>query len=360
MVLNMDALKLSPVSKGSSGIAVIAWQRFLKETEYLIGSVTGDFDNTTEAATRSYQQRIGLPVTGVVDNTTYAKALLQGLIFKVPNFSTQMLLDYIRFGEAEVKDLQLALNTIAQLIPPLDMDGKFGPTSTKALGEVYLQIDVRMWGYLNLHLSTATKQKLGTDFHQALDILTIYAKRLRFILSGPHWYNYFPTSRSISDLVSPFREQVQSFYKAMVDAGAQAIISATYRPPARAYLMHYAAQIDRGEIDPENVPPMDGVSIDWVHYTRAGSLLAAAQMIDMYGIGGNPVALASLHTQRLAIDWNITWAGTLKIKDANGNIVEIGEPRNGVENQDLFDVGASYGVYKLRDIDPPHWSYNGH
>jgi hypothetical protein len=152
---------------------------------------------------------------------------------------------------------------------------------------------------------------------------------------------------------------VQAFQKALIDAGAQTMISATYRPAERAYLMHYAAMIDREQIAPEEVPSMDGVDIDWVHYTNAGSLLAAAQMVDIYGLGGNPVALQSLHTQRLAIDWNITWDGTLKIKDGDGNIVSIGAPRDGVSNRDLWDVGASYGVYKL-ETDAPHWSYNGH
>ena len=103
--------------------------------------------------------------------------------------------------------------------------------------------------------------------------------------------------------------------------------------------------------------------ITWKRFlkeTASGARQAAAQMVDIYGIGGNPVALKSLHTQRLAIDWNITWEDTLKIKNSNGNIVEINEPRNGSENKLLFDVGASYGVYKLLDRDPPHWSYNGH
>lgn len=358
MTLNINALKLPIIKKGSNGTAVIGWQRFLKEAAYPVGTPDGDFGNLTDTATRSYQQRNGLPVNGVVDNTTYAKALSQEFIFKVPNFSSGMLLNYIRFAEAEVKDLQKTLNMIAQLVPLLIVDGDFGFRSNKGLAEAYKKRDVRMRGELEQQLSTTTKQKLGTDLTQALDILNSYAKRLRFSLSGPHWYNYFPTSRSISDLVSPFREKVQSFQKAMIDAGAQTIVTATYRPPERAYLMHYAASIDRGEIDPKDVPSMAGVGIDWIHYTQAGSLQAVSQMLDIYGIGGNPVALQSLHTQRLAIDWNVTWKGTLKLKDGNGRIVEIGEPRDSASNKKLFEVGASYGVYKLEN-DPPHWSSNG-
>ncbi len=359
MAFNISALKLSTIKKGSKGPVVSAWQRFLQEADYPIGSVDGDFGNTTDAATRSFQQKKGLPVNGVVDTVTYGKALNLGFIFKVPNFSSNMMLEFLRFGVAEVKDLQSSINAIAKLNPALDADGDFGSMSEKGLGEAYKQRDVRLRADLEQQVSSTTKQKLGTDLGPALDIITSYAKRLRFRLSGPHWYDYFQTSRSISDLASPFRQRVQAFQKALIDAGAQVIVTATYRPPERAYLMHFAASVDRGEVDPEDVPGFSGVDIDWVHYYKAGSLLAASQMVDIYGIGGNPVALESLHTQRLAIDWNITWNGTLKIKNADGSIAEIGDPSNGSNNSDLFDVGSSYGVYKL-ESDPPHWSYNGH
>jgi hypothetical protein len=359
MAFNINALRLTTIKKGSEGSIVKAWQNFLKEADYPVGTADGAFGNITDRETRNYQQRNGLSVTGVVDNTTYAKALSQGFIYKVPNLSAVMLLSYLGFGQAEIKDLQKSLNAIGTLNPPLAVDGDFGPRSTDGLAEVYLKRDVRMRGELEQKLSSATKQKLGADFTPALDIFNSYAKQLRFRLSGPHWYDSFPTSRSILDLASPFRQRVQAFQKALVDAGAQVIVTATYRPVERAYLMHYAARIDRGEIAPENVPSKVGVDIEWVHYTKAGSLLAAAQMVDIYGIGGNPVALNSLHTQRLAIDWNITWEGTLKIKDGDGTPVSIGAPRDSSSNTTLFDVGASYGVYKL-ETDPPHWSYNGY
>lgn len=358
MALNISALKLPVIQKGSKGAAVIAWQRFLKEAQYPIASAYGGFDNVTDVSTRSYQKKQGLSVNGVVDNATYAKAVTQGFIFKVPNFSTQMLLACIRFGEAEIKDLQRTLNAIAKLNPSLVADGDFGARSIQGLAQVYKQRDVRMRVELEQQISSATKQKLGADLDPALDILNSYAKILRFRLSGPHWINYFPTSRSISTLASPFRERVQAFQKALIDGGAQTIIAATYRPKQRAYMMHYAAKISRGQISPENVPSMAGVGIEWVHYLRAGSIQGAELMVDEYGIGGNPVALESMHTQKLAIDWNITWEGTLKIKNGSGRIVQIGAPRNGSSNEALFAVGASYGVYKL-DNDPPHWSSNG-
>jgi hypothetical protein len=356
MAFNISVLKLPLLKNGSSGAAVRAWQSFLEEAEYPVGTVDGDFGDKTEVATRSYQQRNGLPVKGIVDNTTYTKALSDGFIYKVPNLTAALLLTYLGFGDAEVKDLQKSLNTI--ITPALTVDGDFGPRSSAGLAQAYKQRDVRLRGDLDNKLSAATKQKLGEDFNPAMDILNGYAKRIRFQLSGPHWINYFPTSRSISDLVSPFRERVQAFHNVLIEAGAQVIIAATYRPPERAYMMHYAARIDRGEIAPEDVPSRAGVDIEWVHYTNAGSLQAAQQMVEAYGLGGNPVALVSRHTQRLAIDWNITWEGTLNIKKKDGTLVSIGNPPNGTSNTALHALGTSYGVIKLLN-DPPHWSNDG-
>ena len=356
MAFNINVLKLPVLKNGSNGSTVRAWQSFLKEAEYPIGTVDGDFGNVSEQATRTYQQRNSLPVNGVVDNTTYTKALSDGFIYKVPNLTAALLLSYLRFGEAENKDLQKSLNTI--LNPDLVVDGDFGARSSQGLAQAYLQRDVRLQGDLENKLSDATKQKLGADLNPALDILNGYAKKIRFRLSGPHWYDFFPTSRSISDLASPFREKVQAFQKALVDAGAQSIIAATYRPKERAYLMHYSAKISREQIDPEDVPSMDGVDIEWAHYTNAVSRQAADLMVEAYGTGGNPVALESRHTQRLAIDWNITWEGTIKIKKKNGTTVNIGSPTNGASNISLHVVGSSYGVIKLVN-DPPHWSSDG-
>ncbi len=356
MAFNLSVLKLPTIKNGSTGSIVKAWQSFLKEAEYPIGTVDGDFGDITETATRSYQQRNGLPVNGIVNNTTYPKALADGFIYKVPNLTAELLLTYLNFGVAEAKDLQKSLNTI--ISPDLVVDGDFGARSTDGLAQAYKQRDVRLRGDFENKLSATTKQKLGQDFDLGMDILNGYAKIIRFRLSGPHWIDYFPTSKSISDLASPFRERVQSFQKALIDAGAQTIIAATYRPKQRAYLMHYAAKIDRGQIAAEDVPAMAGVDIEWVHYTNAGSVQAAEQMVEAYGVGGNPVALESRHTQKLAIDWNITWEGTLKIKKPDGAIVSVGSPPNGTNNTALHAVGSSYGVIKLLN-DPPHWSSDG-
>ena len=177
-------------------------------------------------------------------------------------------------------------------------------------------------------------------------------------LSGPQWVARFPTSRSVFDTKPPFLDRLSKFHQALVGAGASVSISATLRPPERAYLMHFSSKIARGQINPQQVPPMAGVAIQWFHGNLAASRSAAQQMVTAYGIAFPP-ALNSRHTQGLAIDMTITWAGTLQIKDATGAVKNIGAPRSGRTNAALHTVGTSYGVIKLVS-DPPHWSSDGH
>ncbi len=358
MAFNIGVLNLPILRLGSEGSYVSAWQSFLKDEGYAIEVVDGDFGKLTDQATRIYQQKNNLETDGVVGNSTYSQAAKQGLIGKIPKLSGNKILNYLGFREGEVKDLQASLNQVAQLNPALVVDGDFGPRSRKGLAEAYLKRDIRLRGELEAVLNDATKQNLGNNFPEAMNIFDKYARVLRLRLSGPHWVKSFPTSKSIADLTSPFRQRVQRFEKALIDARCQVIVTATHRPRERAYLMHYASRIAQKNIYPRYVPSLNTVDIDWEHYTRAGSLRGAQDMVNAYGIGNNPVSLRSRHIQRLALDWIVTWQGTIRIKDANGRIITVGAPTDAAANRTMWRIGASYGVYKLAG-DPPHWSIDG-
>ncbi|MDF5710262.1 MAG: peptidoglycan-binding domain-containing protein [Nostoc sp. S4] len=360
MSFKLQALQLTTLNKQSEGPIVTAWQKFILDNDLPIGAVDGDFGNVTEKATREYQIRNGLTATGVVDTATYGKALEQGFLayFAIYTDGGKKLLAYLNFGDNEVKDLQKSLTAIAPLNPPLAVDGDFGPNSTRGLTETYKKIDINFRAKLAQQLSITTKIKLGTDFDLALDNITQYAKRLRQRLSGKDWTNLFPDSDSIDDLASPFRQKVQAFEQALKNAGANISIASVFRPSERAYLMHYAFRIGNYEIAALDVPPMPNVDINWLHYTPAASVQAAKEMVSAYNIAFRPV-LTSRHTQRLAIDWEITWLGTLNIKNASGTTVSIAQPRTSYENSTLWQVGRSYGVIKLSS-DRPHWSNDGH
>jgi hypothetical protein len=183
-------------------------------------------------------------------------------------------------------------------------------------------------------------------------------------LSGVAWVDRFPTSQSTSTLADGFRQKCEAFLAAIADAGATVSISATLRPPERAYLMHWSYAISAGEVDPEDVPRHSEVEIEWVHKRSNGSpdlsasRAAAAAMVHGYEIVHEP-SLKSLHIFGKAIDMSITWDGLLKIKQKNGTRKTIRTlPRSGL-NHDLWAVGATYGMLKLAS-DAPHWSSTGH
>lgn len=188
-------------------------------------------------------------------------------------------------------------------------------------------------------------------------------------LSGAAWVARFPTSRSTDDLASPFRENCIAFLAALRVANAGVTVSATLRPPNRAYLMHWAWRIVNQEYDPQSVPAREGVDIRWDHigedgeYDAVASVAAARAMVNGYGISRLRVApsLTSRHIEGNAIDMTIGWEGDLSIEDASGNQIEISsEPRDGM-NEELHAVGESYGVIKFHGgaRDRPHWSNDG-
>ncbi len=222
---------------------------------------------------------------------------------------------------------------------------------------------------------TALKGEVEPDFHEDPDLMT-RPEAVSFDAftalaeaapepSGAAWVDRFPGSRSTADLNEDFKQAVERFLAALAAAGATVKISATYRPPERAYLMHHAWDIARNGANPERVPPMFGVNILWAHrdasgrVDRAASRRGAKEMVDGFGMAAQ-AALRSNHTARRAIDMSISWSGTLQIKNGRGDTVSIRtEPRTGAGNRELHAVGATYKVLKLVS-DPPHWSEDGH
>lgn len=188
-------------------------------------------------------------------------------------------------------------------------------------------------------------------------------------LSGPNWCARFPGSRALDDLETSFKERVVGFLKALRDAGANVVISATLRPPQRAFLMHWSWRIAKQGADPRAIPRYDGIDIKWDHpdqagsYSREMSVAAAQSMVNGFGINRLRVApaLKSRHIEGKAIDMSIEWEGTLAIAEQSGKKVTISSsPRTGM-NTALHAVGRSYGVTKFfgGEKDRPHWSTDG-
>src|SRR6478609_3379815 len=104
---------------------------------------------------------------------------------------------------------------------------------------------------------------------------------------------------------------------------------------------------------------MPGVDIEWDHGDAAKSKAAALEMIRAFGLAVPPKsnvapALNSNHITGNAIDMDITWTGTLKVKRKDGTIVSVPFMANPNLNSKLHSVGASYLV-KKHTGDAPHW-----
>jgi len=177
--------------------------------------------------------------------------------------------------------------------------------------------------------------------------------------SGPQWCTRYPGSKSVDDLEPEWRGRVAAFLSAVQKGGASIDVSATYRPPERAYLMHWCWMIANLSQSPAAVPPLAGVAIDWTHGGDKTAARAAAEaMVAHYGLQFLP-SLTSRHIERRAIDMAITWSGRLGVRDFDGNVHYIlTRPFDG-SNPELIKVAASFGVIKLLS-DPPHWSNDGH
>jgi hypothetical protein len=183
-------------------------------------------------------------------------------------------------------------------------------------------------------------------------------------LSGPDWCSKFPGSRSADSLASPFRERVRDFLAALQEARVQVAISATLRPPQRAFLMHWCWRIGRLGEDPRTAKTMDGVAIDWLHrdgaglVDRAASRQAASAMVTKYQLDVLP-SLTSRHIEGRAIDMTISWSGTPTVRDGAGGTVTLPPMTAAAARPALDDIGRSYGVKPLAG-DAVHWSDDGH
>jgi hypothetical protein len=176
--------------------------------------------------------------------------------------------------------------------------------------------------------------------------------------SGPQWCTRFPGSKSIDDLDPVWRGRLGAFLSALQKGGASIDISATLRPPERAYLMHWCWMITNLSQAPAAVLPMPGVAIDWTHGgdSRAARTAAAA-MVQAYELEFLP-SLTSRHTVGRAVDMTISWKDRLVVRDFDGDVHYIlTRPFDGT-NPELIKLGATFGVIKLIS-DRPHWSDDG-
>lgn len=81
----MSLVVTKNIVKGAYGAHVGRIQNFLRGGDHYLLKVDDDFGKGTEGAVRSYQTAEGLPVTGVIDNATFAAMLADRMYFLGPN-----------------------------------------------------------------------------------------------------------------------------------------------------------------------------------------------------------------------------------------------------------------------------------
>ncbi len=182
-------------------------------------------------------------------------------------------------------------------------------------------------------------------------------------LSGRAWVAKFPGTKDLKDLEKDFKVLFTKFVTALEASGATKSVTSVLRPKERAYLMHWSWRIAKQAFDAATVPAMAGVDIEWNHGTAQPSRTGSQEMVDGYGTNDLEVApsLTSRHTTGQAVDMAVSWAGTLKIKDASGKEHSITSTPRDHTNVDLIAVAKTFGVVHFQPVDKDrlHWSNDG-
>ena len=132
---------------GMRGLDVLRMEIYLRQLSAYFGAdtipaveVNGVYDENTRAAVSAFQRFYGMDVTGIVDETTWNAVV--SVYYDVVDELSPEALPYpgspVRAGDTgeEVKYVQNALNTVRKQvkeIPPLDVDGMFGPATENAV-----------------------------------------------------------------------------------------------------------------------------------------------------------------------------------------------------------------------------------
>lgn len=267
---------------------------------------------------------------------------------------------------ADVAEVQRLINLrIGEMgLPPLQANGVMNDATMTAISRYQSQV-LGMRADGRVDAGGRTLRALADESPMTLlrDRLRAQAAQTRGQgqLSGATWFRdneaRFPNSSRVADLAPAFATQTNQFLDALRQAGATVRVSSTLRNRNRAWVMHYAWRIAKGELAPSDVPANPEVSINWDHGDLKASRRAAQEMVNLFGIRYKP-SLTSNHIEGTAIDMTISWDQPIHVRDASGRSHRIDQPRSGNTNTDLHAVGATYGLRKLAS-DPPHWSANG-
>ena len=124
------------LKSGSTGQYVRSAQGYLKNGSYYSGPIDGKFGAQTKAAVIAFQNAVGLPATGIIDDATWEKLIL----LPAPSAAALTPKGVLKRGSkgSTVTELQNLLVHVG-LLDSTDVDGKFGP-KTEAAVKKYQQL----------------------------------------------------------------------------------------------------------------------------------------------------------------------------------------------------------------------------
>jgi peptidoglycan hydrolase-like protein with peptidoglycan-binding domain len=170
---------------GSSGEAVVAFQKNLIELGFYDDEPAGKFGKGTETATKKYQKARGLSATGVADQNTWDTIVEEyepALVRVGPAQPLEIILEpgqIIRRGDEEpnVYILQAVLIVLSQMyasITPPGMNGRLDEATAASLEAFQAlsglpqtgELDKVTWKQLALHYPLAANKTMHQSFDQ--------------------------------------------------------------------------------------------------------------------------------------------------------------------------------------------------
>jgi|GEM_PF-2476759 len=236
--------------------------------------------------------------------------------------------------------------------------------------------------------TTKTNMDSGSD-GTALSAASVWAAKTEF-----------KASTNLATLKPDFKTKVEEFQTALTDAGASYTVNETRRFPARTFLLYWCVRIAKtstntsavseyitlakeqlnnegqkspGEViiraraaDLQRLAEYPDVPIKWSHPTEADTKAGAEAMraVGNYSVVAPPGK--SNHIDGNALDMNVSWSGNISIKKKGATVKTLinTEPRRfskgeGLKNEQMVEVGTSYGVINYGSGDEIHWSKTG-
>ena len=160
----------TPLRRGTSGPSVVTVQVMLNRISQnypaipKLANVDGIYGSRTEAAVRKFQEVFGLTVDGVVGKATwYSMVRLYVAVTSLAELRSRgqqfyanswLVSDPLRVGSSgdKVRHLQYMLSMLSQYIPqlpPLEIDGSFGPATRNAVIAFQQYVELPVTGIVN-------------------------------------------------------------------------------------------------------------------------------------------------------------------------------------------------------------------